>query len=190
MRSINAQWQGPFSWPGYEDQNGLLPIPSVSGVYLQTFEYLEGFLIYAAGITRRPAQMRFREHTRSYMCGNYNVLDVAAAQKGKRETIWRGWGYAREHRDEFEARKDEIIQAVQNQLRGFRIFVASVGNENRVQERLEAAIMHNLYGGSKPICDLPDRGMQLSARWADEDAILVQNKCSVLLHGLPEHLEI
>ncbi len=96
--TIEVTWDGPYGWPAFESENGLPPIPKISGVvYLQTFKYQGRYLIYAAGLTRRPVPTRFREHTRKYMNGEYNVLDIAAAQQGIRKEIWHGWGYAREH---------------------------------------------------------------------------------------------
>ena len=85
--SFPAFWDGPFSWPQFEEQNGLPGLPWKPGVYLQTFEYRDGYLIYAAGITRRPVPVRFREHTRHYMNGEYNVLDPSAAEQGIRAEI-------------------------------------------------------------------------------------------------------
>lgn len=133
---IQVLWKGPYSWPGYEDDNYLPKIPMVPGIYLLTFEYQQGYLIYAAGLTRRPVPVRFREHTRHYMNGDYNVLDLIAAQQGIRKEIWHGWGYAREHRDEFEGQKSKILEEVRRQLAGFRIFVADVGTERRLLERI------------------------------------------------------
>jgi hypothetical protein len=187
---IEVMWNGPCSWPAFEDENNLRPIPKSSGVYLQTFRYQDGYLIYAAGLTRRSFLLRFEEHTRKYMNGKYNVLDIAAAQLGIRKEIWHGWGYARRHREEFEERKVKILDAVRRQLSGFHIFVTDIGREPRVLERLEASIMNNLYQQPSPICDIPDRGMQLSPRRDSEKKITVKNSCAVLLHGLPELLEI
>ena len=116
---IEVTWDGPYSWPGFESDNNLRPIPEVLGVYLQTFEYDGGYLIYAAGLTRRPAPTRFREHTRKYMNGEYNVLDIAAAQQGVRKEISHGWDYARKHREEFDERKLIIIDAVLKLLEDF-----------------------------------------------------------------------
>ena len=48
-RRIEVVWNGPYSWPGFEDDNKLPAIPEVPGVYLQTFEYQGGYIIYAAG---------------------------------------------------------------------------------------------------------------------------------------------
>ncbi len=169
------------------------PIPKIPGVYLQTFEHQGGYLIYAAGLTRRPAPIRFRAHTRKYLNGEYNVLDTSAAQQGVRREIWHGWGYARKHREEFEERKPTILDAVRKQLVGFRIFIThtvDLSKEERVLERLEAAIMNNLYQQPSPICDIPDRGMHLVPRRNSENPIIVRNNCAALLHGLPAFLEI
>ena len=163
-KTLEIDWTGPYSWPGFEADNHLLSIPRVPGVYIQTFEYQSGYLIYGAGLTRRAIPRRFSEHTRKYLNGEYNVLDVPAAQQGIRKEIWHGWGCAHEHRNEFEARKPHILKAVRNQLANFRIVIADLGVEPRTLERLESAIITNLYQQPSPICDIPDRGMQLSPR--------------------------
>jgi hypothetical protein len=191
--TIEVGWEGPYSWPAFEGENNLHPLPKIPGVYLQTFEYQGGYLIYAAGLTRRPAPERFSQHTRKYMNGEYNVLDITAAQQGMRSEIWHGWGYARKHREEFEEQKSIILGAVRRQLTGFRIFITDTVDtrrEARVLERLEAAIMRNLYQQPSPICDIPDRGMHLSPRWESETPIVVRSDCAALLHGLPDLLEI
>ena len=190
MITIEATWDGPYSWPTYETENKLPPIPKIPGVYLQTFEYQGGYLIYAAGLTRRPAPRRFREHTHKYMNGEYTVLDIAAVQQGIRKEIWHGWGYAREHRDEFEERKSIILDAVHKQLAGFRVFVVDVGIEPRILERIEASVMNNLYQQPSPICAIPDKGMQLAPRLDSEEPITIKNDCAAVLHGLSASLRI
>ena len=188
--ALQITWNGPYAWPTFEGQTGLQSIPKLSGLYLQTFEYKSGYIIYAAGLTRRPVPARFKEHTQKYMNGEYNVLDINAAQQGIRKEIWHGWGYAKEHRDEFDERKIEIIDAVQKELEGFRIFVADVGEEPRILERLEASIMENLYRQPSPFCDIPDKGMFLSQRWDSEDPVFIESNCIVNIHGLPSRFEI
>jgi len=188
--TIEVTWNGPYSWPAFESENNLRPIPKIHGVYLQTFRYEDGYLIYAAGITRRPVPTRFKEHTRKYMNGEYNVLDIAAVQQGIRREIWHGWDYAHKHREEFEERKLIIIDAVHKQLAGFCIFAAELGREPRILERVEASIMNNLYKQSSPICNIPDRGMYLSPRYDLEEVIIVKNNSATLLYGLPIFLKI
>jgi hypothetical protein len=129
ITTIDVQWDGPYGWPRFEVENSLSPIPDIGGVYLQTFKYQGGYLIYSADLTRRSVPARFKEHTRQYMNGEYHVLDVVAAQQGLRKEIWRGWGYASKHRDEFEEHKSIILDAVRKQLVGFCIFIADVNHD-------------------------------------------------------------
>lgn len=188
--TIDLPWQGPYSWPGYEKETGLPPIPKIPGVYLQTFYYRGGYLIYAAGITRRMIPVRLKEHNRKYNNGEYNVFNMDYLKDGIRKEIWHGWGYAREHRDEFDDNKEIILEAVKEQLACFRIFIANPGTERRVLERIEAAIMNNLYLQELPICDIPDKGMYLAPKFDNELPITVFNHCEQELLGLPECLEI
>lgn len=183
-----AEWKGPYSWPGFEAINGLPSIPPFAGVYLQTFRHAGGYLIYGAGLTRRHISIRFREHARGFKNGEYTVLDLSSAENGIRCEIWHGWGYAREHRGEFEERKSEILEAVDNLLNGFRIFVTDLNKEPRIHERIEAAVMTNLYQQLPPISELPDRGMQLSGRKNSEPLLILNNVCQERLYGLPNYL--
>lgn len=190
---MDITWKGPYSWPGYEEENNLKPVPKMPGVYLQTFEYNGGYIIYAVGLTRRPVPTRLKEHTQHFMEGEYNVLELEAVQKGFRKEIWHGWDYAKTHRNEFEARKEEILKAIHTKLQGMRIFITALIDldpEARILERLEAGVMNTLYAQPSPIGDIPDKGMHLSPRWETEEPILVQNKASVALHGLPDVMEI
>ena len=137
--------------------------------------------------------MRFKQHTRKYIHGEYNVLSIAAAQQGVRREIWHGWGYAREHPEESEERKSIILDAVRKQFAGFRIFITDtvdMRREARVLERFEAAIMGNLYKQPSPIWDIPDKGMHLAPRWDSENTIIVRSNCVALTHGLPAFPEI
>ena len=182
------QWQGPFSWTGYENQNNLDQIPDIEGVYLWTFQYNDGFLVYAAGVTN-STKKRFKSHTKNYKSGNYTVLDVSSAEKGEREEIWHGWKYAKTHQEEFNKRKEEILRAVDEQLKSFRIFVAQI-SDKRTRERFEAAIMHNIYYCKEPWSELADRGMFLKERYNAEMPIETKNMSSYKIYGLPETLEI
>lgn len=130
-------WQGPFSWPGFEDSN-INPLPDVEAIYLFVFDYKDGYVLYAAGITN-SVKRRLAQHTREYKKGNYNILNIAKARKGERVEVWHGWNYAKEHRDEFEQRKEQLSQAILRQLRAFRIFIAEV-NDVRKRKAIEYAI--------------------------------------------------
>jgi hypothetical protein len=51
-------------------------------------------------------------------------------------------------------------------------------------ERIEAAIMFNLYAQPDPISSIPDRGMQLSPKWQSESEVLVNSFSDHLIHGI------
>ncbi|GEM77869.1 hypothetical protein [Vibrio superstes] len=181
-------WTGPYSWPGFEETNKLAPLPEQKGVYLQTFEFSGGYLIYAAGITRRLFKARFKEHSRSYLNGEYNVLDMLSIKNGIRNEHWHGWDYARNHRDEYERRRSDLSPLINDQLANFRLFVVDLGDEKRIHERVESAVMNVLYQQLPPISTIPDKGMFLSKKKDFEDTIIVENKCNEILWGLPRLL--
>jgi hypothetical protein len=186
-RKIELTWQGPFSWPKYGTEPSDV-IPDICGVYLFTFKYRNGYLVYAAGITK-SMKTRFSQHTREYKQGHYNVLDVEYAQLGKRKEIWHGWQYAKTHQEEFIERKEIILQAVDNQLSAFKIFVTEVP-DLRIRERIECAIMQNIYTSSEPWAALADRGMCLRGKYHSELGITLLSKCQEPIYGLPNALEI
>ena len=145
-------------------------------------------MVYCAGITK-STEKRFRQHTLEYKSGNYTVFNIHEAERGKRVEIWHGWSYAREHRDEFNERKEEILNAVEKQLKSFRVFVAQVPDK-RMRARFESAIMHNIYSSKEPWAELADRGMHLSKRKKDEIPIETKNISNCKIYGLPETLKI
>ena len=190
ITTIDIEWTGPYAWPKFEIESYLPTIPKHPGIYLMTSEYKTGYIIYAAGITRRPIPTRFREHTRKYLRGDYTILDMSDIKHGVRKEIWHGWGWTPEKRKEYERRKSQLVEAARKQLAAFRIFVADVGKEPRILERFEATIMNTLYKDPSPFCDIPDKGMMLAPRWESESPITVSMRCIMKLYGIPQHLEI
>ena len=179
---MRASWLGPYSWPGFENENGLPELPAFAGVYLWTVEHADGYLIYLAGITVN-LRRRFKQHTDTYVAGGYTLFDMPEMKNGRRKEIWHGaewagwrWAERPERRTEFATRQDEIRDATNLQLRTFRVFAAQV-DDRRVRERIEAAIMNCLYAAPSPMCDVPDRGMRLTPRRSTEEPITIWNAC-------------
>ncbi|MBT3069740.1 hypothetical protein KKP04_02510 [Rhodomicrobium sp. Az07] len=86
-----ANWQGPHSWPGFEIDNNLPPLPDICGVYLQTFEYNGGYIIYCAGHAKN-VKLRFATHERKRRVGDeINVFDVDKIKEGIRSRVWNGY---------------------------------------------------------------------------------------------------
>jgi len=183
-------WNGPYSFPGFEEINGLNAIPDVEGIYLFTFKYKDGFLLYGAGITN-STKRRISEHCRKYKTGNYTILDVKSAEDGLRKEIWHGWpkkGEERMHQQEFRKRKETILKSVEKQLCAFRVFIAEV-SDKRKRARIEASIMQYIYNSKEHWSKLADRGMHLQARYNYEMPIEAKNINSNKIFGLTEILE-
>jgi hypothetical protein len=176
------KWLGPFRWPKYEGD--LPPLPDMPGVYLIAFEYKNGYKIDWPGWTARSVPERFRRHTRDHMSGLYSV-------RSGRKLIWKGhwnWGGekpSRKDQSEFRKRQPEIHSAVHRWFKRPRIFVASIGNEDRYLRRLESAIIKDLHGQRNARIE-----MQSSGRWKTERPITVHSKCAVKIYGLPSRLII
>jgi hypothetical protein len=183
--SEDLLWQGPYSWPLNKKTSEL---PNISGVYLFTFPYLDGYILYCAGITK-SMKTRFRQHTSAYKNGKYTILDVDSATKGVRKEIWHGWEYYKSHKDEFKSQKKDLTDFIDRQLDAFKIFIVEV-NDKRKRERIEGSIMSNVYSSKEPWADLTDRGMRLLPRYNNEMPILIKNKFPNKLYGVLETLEI
>ncbi len=187
---------GPFTWPGFP-QKGICPLESVSrsasGLYLWTFPYREGFIVYAAGITRRSFLKRFKEHTKNYLSGVYTIFDLDEMRQGKKIKIWPGFWMKKDRKHlekEFFAREAEIKKSIQCQLSEYRIFLSEVPATPRLLERLEAAIMNHLYSLEAPFSTIPDKGMMLASRWENEQPIFVNIECETEILGIPDVLTI
>lgn len=195
--AIQLDWHGPFGWPGFALESGLTDLETAAvaqrcGVYLWSVEHVGGFLIYAAGVTRRSFCTRFREHSRAYRQGVYTVFDAKHLQRGERKKVWPGFWFRKrlpEMEQDYLHRAPEISAARGDLLSAYRVFVAPLAPEPRVLERIEAAIMGALYAAGGAAAVIPDRGMALSPRRPDEPALLVRSTSAVVMHGLPNELE-
>lgn len=188
IKTEDLIWQGPFSWIGYEQINESKPIPDIAGVYLFTFEYLDGYILRSIGVTN-SMKRRLAQHTREYKKGNYTLLDVESAKTGLRKELWHGWQYAKEHQDTFLENKDVILEFAEKELISYRLFISEIA-DRRKRERIEAALLINAYSSKKPWHDLIDGGMALRGRYNYEIPIEVKNVCSHKLYGFPEIIEI
>ena len=189
---LEITWEGPFKWPRSKANNSEFPI--YPGIYLWTVEYAHGgYIVFAAGITRRTIKKRFQEHTLNFLSGVYTLFDLEKMKQGQRKEIWHGFWMGKRSPDkekEFERRRLELEDLANQHLDTFKVFSAAVTVEGRILERLEAAVMENLINLPKPLSEIPDRGMQLSPRWDSESQIEVKNASSEVLHGIPERMTI
>jgi hypothetical protein len=194
MDNIEVLWRGPHPWPFLGVQTVVEDFKQQGGIYLFTVEHSAGFLIYCAGYTTQPFRRRFKQHDELYRSGVYTIFDLEAFQRGERRKVWPGF-WTRKRRapslvEDYETRGEEIKAATDRWLRGYRVFVAPLATTRRMLMRIEAAIMGSLYAAAPPACDMPDRGMSLSARWPSEEPVLVTNERIVPLLGLPENMVV
>lgn len=188
-------WEGPFAWPGYEKETGLDSIPDVGGVYLWTFEYKDGYLLYLPGITK-SMKKRFKQHTSSFKNGgDVYVLQPDQASKGIRVELW-SWQYSK-NEDEFEKNKHLFLEDVEKQLSAMRIFAAEIPDNSgqHLRRRIEGALIENLYNSKEPWAELADRGMSyLKPKPSDKgyygQPIIGKNLCSAKIYGLPEKMRV
>jgi hypothetical protein len=185
MKNMVFPVLGSFGWTKYE--NGLSSLPEIPGVYLMAVKYENGFLPYGVGVTRRPVRKRFLEHTRNYINGEYNILDLDIAQQGIRKVVWKGWGWTPEKRADYEARKSEIAALAKRQMLGTHVFIIETGIAPRLLERIEAAIANYFYKQDEILFD---RGMLCMPRWESEEPILAVFQCQSKLYNFPYEIEI
>lgn len=198
VQTLELCFEGPFGWPGVDNDCSLTPLDrdpcaSRSGIYLWSLEYLNKYLVNAAGYTQRPFIRRFREHTAAYREGFFTIFDMDAMKKGQRVEIWHGFfsrPKAPARLQDFNQRREQIRSATEIQLASYRIFIASLDAEQRLLKRIEAAIMNALYLSDGPTSTIPDRGMSLSPRWPTESPIRVRIIGAERFHAVPEEIEV
>jgi len=143
------------------------------------------------GVTK-SMKKRFQSHSRSFRNGEYYILHPEQASKGVREVLW-DWKYS-ENKEEFEKNKNLLLKDVEKQLVAMRIFVAEIPSLH-LKERMEGALIKNLYGSNESWAKLADRGMHyLDPKPSDKgyygQPIIAENVCSAKIYGLPDKLKV
>ena len=180
-------WKGPHDFPTLRRPS---PLDKMSGVYMWTVLGPSGYVCSGCGITERPIRKRMLEHRRGYLSGAYTMLDIDEMRKGNRKEIWHGmWaGYdSPERKAEFLERKKELKAVAQDQMDSLQIFVAEE-QDQRIQERIEAAVVTTLYEAKPPYCDLPDRGTLRMPRREDEQPLIFINQSNHHFVNLAERM--
>jgi hypothetical protein len=187
ITKTEAHWLGPFGWPGFEPAT-VATLPEVAGVYLATFEYRDGFILQSVGVSN-DVRRRMRQHGKSYLAGEYTILDVSAAKAGLRRERWHGWAEARANIAILKAHGATIRSWAMAQLEALRLFVL-VEPDKRLRERVEFALLHSAYGSCAPWGDLIDGGMHMRGRVNREVPRILLSRCRATVYGLPESIEV
>jgi hypothetical protein len=186
---------GPFSWisPFADAPPRIFDVPESTkcGVYLFTVPTAEGNLIYWVGQTSQPVRARLATHSREFLAGTYNILDMARLREGQRAVLWPGLWWRKESADRYEEyllRAGEVAPLTLTQLRSTHIFMVPTPKDRRFLARVEASIVSTLYADPE-VGPILDRGYSLAPRWETEDPVQVRLN-GPSFRGLPSVLYV
>jgi len=162
-----------------------------AGLYMFTFEYNSGFIVWFDGFSTRNVSNRLNDHIKNILRGSYSILDVNEANAGRRVEIWHGFYFTKNEskKREFDEQRQLLLPSIFTMIKGLHIFFVPLNESRRVLSRIEAAIMNQLYNSSGITSDFPDKGMHLEPRWPEETAFRVIVEKSPIIHGLPAEFE-
>lgn len=142
---------GPFSWirSSEEAPPRIFDVPESRkcGVYLFTVPTARGHLIYWVGQTSQAIGTRLATHSREFLAGTYNVLDMADLHDGKRTVRWRGLWWRKcsvDRYEEYLTNAHQVAPLTLAQLQATRIYVIPTAKDRRFLARLEAFIVSTL----------------------------------------------
>lgn len=186
---------GPFSWipraPSSPPRIFDAPESKTCGIYLFTVPGDEGLHIYWVGQTSQPVRTRIATHSREFLAGTYNILDVDKLRAGERAVLWKGLWWRKDSADRYEEyllRAGEVAPLVLSQLRSTHIYIVPAPKERRFLARLEAGIVNALYN-DPDVGTILDRGYSLAPRWETEDVVQVRFR-GPEFRGLPRVLSV
>jgi len=186
---------GPFSWISscVDSPPRVFDVSASSkcGVYLFTVPTTKGHLIYWVGQTSQPVRARLTTHSREFLAGTYNILDMAELREGKRTVLWRGLWWRKDSADRYEEyllNAGQVAPLTLTQLRATHIYVIPSPKDRRLLARLEASIVNTLYADLE-VGSILDRGYNLAPRWNTEDPVQIRLTGSSF-RGLPSVLEV
>ena len=179
FQRIEMQWHGPYVLYGMKDDSFFTqPETKKSGIYLWTIPFEKRFLTHYVGETGRSFATRIIEHTRDYLNGFYRVYDPRQFAEGKKKLVWGGmWKSGRRGPHlmlEFLNRYSELSTVIYEFLGQFRIFVAPLDVEERIRQRIEAAIANRLFEQPGLIGKFQDEDIRYRPRRTDEEPISVK----------------
>lgn len=192
---LDVEAIGPFSWiPGAPDAPPRIfdvPESRKCGVYLFTVPTAEGCLAYWVGQTSQPVRTRLATHSREFLAGTYNVLDVSHLREGRRTVVWRGLWWRKgscERYEEYLLSAGQVAPLTLAQLRATHVYLIPTPKDRRLLARLEAGIVNTLYADPE-VGSILDRGYSLAPRWENEAPISVR-LTGPRFRGLPSILEV
>jgi hypothetical protein len=130
------------------------------------------------------------EHYKEHASAAYHLYDPAAFRCGKKVCVWEGL-YGPGRRSfllESIRRYKEFTTTIANLTESYHFYVAPIDCDDRLRQRIEAAIAGCLYQQEGVIGDFQDRNIRYRGRTDQEAAIEVSIESMVKLLGVPPHL--
>ncbi|MBU4331631.1 hypothetical protein KKD20_00700, partial [Patescibacteria group bacterium] len=140
-KEIKLKTEGPFNLVG---KNNLFDVPEnkLSGLYLLTFKYKDGYLVEYVGITtKRSYEIRFREHIHEILSGGYKLYDLDKLMKDEDFVVWNGrFGKEKGKTIDFLNNYKKFTSFIEKLLKSYKIFFIPTDLDQRTVERIEGAI--------------------------------------------------
>jgi hypothetical protein len=193
MRTIELTFSGPFAWLPGEAVDSLsdVPVGRRQGIYLWTVPTTKGELVYYVGQTGRSFTLRMQEHLSEQLSGRYRLYEPSAFMHGEKKLLWRGvYGPGSEPNvagfvQQLPALAPALVQVVSL----MRFHVAPANCEDRLRQRIEAAISKYLHGQEGAVGTFQDDDVRYVPRRFDEEPVAASFKWEHRPLGVPEALE-
>ena len=191
--SLSVEWFGPYSFVDSEAENVFTCLMGdKKGVYLFTIPFEGKYLVYYVGETGASFANRLLQHVQSYLNGFYRIFDPEEFVNGKKVLLWGGmWKTNRREPkliSDFIDRQAELAPKTLLFLKQFRIFLAPIGEDKRIIERIEAEIARSLNQQGGLIGAFQDKDVRYRPTRPDEQQFRVVMTFPQSIMGLNEEL--
>ncbi|MBP7654308.1 hypothetical protein KA977_12855 [Candidatus Dependentiae bacterium] len=188
----SLHFHGPYSWRHNGDCVFDSPHIKSSGIYLHTFPYTNGFIVYYVGETGDSFQARLTTHAKGYISGEYRLLDYDALCKGEKKYIWQGlWKTDRVHLfSEFYDKYDEYVVSIKKIMDNMNLFIAPLEADQRMRRRIEGAIGRHFLTNPGFIGQLPDTDNKLWYRKNEETPLKFRITAASKIFELPDEIQV
>lgn len=190
---VQLHFHGPFSWTGEDGVDSVFEVEMgrEAGIYLWTIRYEDAELAYYVGQTGRSFSQRMHEHFKEHAAGCYHLYEPAAFGRGEKKLLWPGiYGRDPKYRLEGIRRFSEFSPAIVALCRLYRFHLAPLHAEQRMRQRVEAALAQHLCAQPGVVGGFQDTGIRYSPRVSDEETVIASITSSCRLLGLPNQLQV
>jgi hypothetical protein len=191
--AVTLEFSGAFSWLSSDPATSIFEAPAAraAGIYLWTVDTPDGYLIYYVGETGVAFRQRLHQHLSQQLAGMYHIYEPGLFAVGQKHALWRGM-YGRDRESGLAAFVEylpTLAPALVDFVRLMRFHLAPLTCHMRLRRRIEAALARHLSSQPGLVGSFQDMGIRYLPRRAGEEPIQVRCQSSVMLLGLPSHLE-